>query len=562
MSITPDGLQDLDLGVIEENRDAWERLARELDGLAEDVDKVRNKTISEEHFDGTAADVSRTELKLTANDFDQAQEQASGMANLLDTLIDELRTCKTELNRFINEIASLGFKVESHNGRTIISSPSNTPTNTFPEISTLHHNIIDVLNRAQEAQDNLQNALVDTVGTPDTWRPGPHQLDNDPEAQLESMLEAGASPESIHQWWEGLSQEHQDDLMDTNAGLLGSTDGIPSDIRDTANRTTLETDIDKLQNELDEIDQELGYNPDGEYRPDGLGDLYDEEKEDLWARRDAAQAELDDLQRLQDRIGSAPESLAGNNDGNAPMGGSEAPHYLLDYGVEGNGTAVVAVGNPDEADNTTVYVPGTGSDLSGVGGDINRAQDMWDDALDADPSADTAVIAWVDYDAPPELTDATDQSYAKEASDTLNQFMEGIDATHSEEGGAHTTLLGHSYGSTVVGQTAVDHDVNVDQIIGVGSPGKVADHAGDFGIGADNVWTTRATWDTIGPASWFEPLHGPSPTSDGFGANVFESDSMGQGVNGAHSGYWDDGNIARRTMALIMTGQGDQVDIS
>ena len=66
-----------------------------------------------------------------------------------------------------------------------------------------------------------------------------------------------------------------------------------------------------------------------------------------------------------------------------------------------DGHAVVAVGNPDAAGNVATLVPGTGSGLSGVGGDLQRTKAMYDAAVRAAPTEATSVILWSGYDAPP-----------------------------------------------------------------------------------------------------------------------------------------------------------------
>ena len=48
-----------------------------------------------------------------------------------------------------------------------------------------------------------------------------------------------------------------------------------------------------------------------------------------------------------------------------------------------DGHAVVAVGNPDAAGNVATLVPGTGSGLSGVGGDLQRTKAMYDASVRA-----------------------------------------------------------------------------------------------------------------------------------------------------------------------------------
>lgn len=46
--------------------------------------------------------------------------------------------------------------------------------------------------------------------------------------------------------------------------------------------------------------------------------------------------------------------------------------YLIRLDPSGDGKAVVAIGNPDDAANVVTHVPGTGVDLSKVGGYLNH----------------------------------------------------------------------------------------------------------------------------------------------------------------------------------------------
>ena len=55
-------------------------------------------------------------------------------------------------------------------------------------------------------------------------------------------------------------------------------------------------------------------------------------------------------------------------------------------------------------------------------------------------------------------------------------------------------------------------------------------------------------------------IHGHDPTNDTFGGIVFNSDASGGSGDEIHGGYWNEGNDARKDMALILTGQADQID--
>ncbi|MEU2684145.1 alpha/beta hydrolase [Streptomyces hygroscopicus] len=78
----------------------------------------------------------------------------------------------------------------------------------------------------------------------------------------------------------------------------------------------------------------------------------------------------------------------------------------------------------------------------------------------------------------------------------LRQDLDGNRAAHEAGTGnhAHTTVIGHSYGSTVIGDATKSHTsydphggaLPVDDIIAAGSPGMRVGHASDLGIGSDH----------------------------------------------------------------------------
>ncbi|WP_239154134.1 alpha/beta hydrolase [Amycolatopsis sp. FDAARGOS 1241] len=85
-----------------------------------------------------------------------------------------------------------------------------------------------------------------------------------------------------------------------------------------------------------------------------------------------------------------------------------------------------------------------------------------------------SVNTWVGYDAPGELWDAASESYADNGKAGLSRFEDGLRASH---GGSqsHNTMLGHSYGTTVVGHAARDGGLNADDLVFVASPGAGVD---------------------------------------------------------------------------------------
>ncbi|WP_344138214.1 alpha/beta hydrolase, partial [Luedemannella flava] len=254
--------------------------------------------------------------------------------------------------------------------------------------------------------------------------------------------------------------------------------------------------------------------------------------------------------------------------------GGRAPAYLLDLDVSGDGRAVVAVGDPDHATDVLTYVPGVNPGIAGVGNLLDRTDDLRDAAERLDGPADrhaVSAITWLGYDSP-EWAAVASAGTAHGAEPALDSFLDGLRATH-EGAPAHQTVLGHSYGSLVIGVTARDAGLDADDVIFVGSAGVGVPDVGDLRLPAGHVWSSTVADD---PVAHFAPgfgqfardlghnltapfsrtygdtvpdvelWHGRNPSDPGFGANVFVSDP-----GGGHSGYFGGSgldNIARITL--------------
>jgi hypothetical protein len=356
----------------------------------------------------------------------------------------------------------------------------------------------------------------------------------------------GGTPQDVHSWWETLSDAERQRAMMANPALIGGLDGVPVVDRDKANRMLLDAQMKQLdgqkralealggnlaedqRHELERITGILGHSgsPDGTTKASGLC-------------------------AIQDRLAH-------------PVGGQQA--YLLGLDVAVQGKAIVAIGNPDTAANVGTYVPGTGSELSKIAGDMDRADRMNLAAKQAG-SQSTATIAWLNYDAPPNLPLAALPQWADKGAPTLDSFQDGLRATH-EGAPSHNTVVGHSYGTTLVGHAASGgHTLNADDVALVASPGVGVDHANQLQLTgvpqdqlANHIHASTAQHDMIkvtnmnpshlpAPLGWVmpdvDPL-GPDPIKPDFGAQTFTS---GPGTPGpitslelsgeAHSQYWD-----------------------
>lgn len=306
--------------------------------------------------------------------------------------------------------------------------------------------------------------------------------------------QAGRPPAEVFAWWQGLTPQQQEWVLADHADLVGGLDGIPAADRDRANR-----------HHLDQLVAQAAPPP--------------------------------ALVRLRDRLAGTDEA------------------YLLLVDAAGDGRVVVALGNPDHARHTAVFVPGVGTDLQDIDGDLARAAQVRRTA-DATTVAegDVSVIYWLGYDPPDSLLDGWREDASRRGGATLAPFVDGLRVTHAPGmTGHHLTALGHSYGSTVIAEAARQARLGVDDIVVVGSPGLHSDHASDLNLDPRHVWVGRADGDEIRFAPG--PIHGPEPADPGYGANRFTTDTSG------HGGYWRPDSGSLLNQAYIVTGQYQRVTL-
>ncbi len=423
------------------------------------------------------------------------------------------------------------------------ASPTPGPVVTQPSHAQLRAQLSDLHTRAQQLHERYLKAartlgrqVTDLLDLPTGTKGWYGQATDTAQEKMllkqEASRKGGVAPEDPAlraAWWGSLTLDQQAAMVRDHAGDLGEANGLPADARNAANLVLIQKYRDRAHEKYLRLKSE-GSNKAGaaEVRYETLNNLYN--------------------------------SLTNPTDDNY-----RHPAYLLAIDQVGPGHAIVCYGNPDTARNTAVYVPGTGNNLDHIMGISGNARALFDSSQKTDPGS-TASMVYMGYDAPPELYDAAVQSYAGKGAPALAEYVNSLALTHT--GPSHVTVIGHSYGSTIVGDALARQHMHADDVIFVGSPGVTVDHASDLHMDPSHVWAGRMQADPVPPISLpLDPLKwgndyserfGTDPTSSDFGGQVFAA-GFGDSHFGSHSDYWKSSEPSLGNMTHIVTGHPEAV---
>ena len=234
-------------------------------------------------------------------------------------------------------------------------------------------------------------------------------------------------------------------------------------------------------------------------------------------------------------------------------GARYAGRQVLGYQPGSDGRIIEVVGDLTSARRVAVLVPGSDTTLSdfdgGLGGVQRRAPAWQARQLFAASGPGTAVVAWLGYDTPKGIGRAAIRSeWAEAGADALVRFIDGLVAQCPH---ATVTVIGHSYGTVVVGHAARRLPAAVTDLVAIGSPGMDVSRASD-------LHTNARVWAGSDPTDWTLRLpdirilgagHGTNPTAASFGALP-----LNVGDAAGHDGYFVSGTRALASIAGVVAG--------
>ena len=359
----------------------------------------------------------------------------------------------------------------------------------------LHMCIADALSVARKVDEELRRKLQE-LAEDRFEQNGPKEGRHSASPGLPDDADESWSPSEVSAWWGALTDEERQACIERDPLKYGNLDGIDMASRDKANRMALygydtggnasirlgSTGL--LQQAQDKFDQAQAAYDDcvGAHGEDS------DEAKALKAERDRAERDLADLQKIDERLRKG-------------AGEDGEPVSLLALDMSGEQVkAAVAVGDVDHAQHVANFTPGMGTNVrDSLDNYVDVADRMRANAADQAKidKSDVAVVAWLNYDAPTDVTktwdtDVASTEKAHAGADRLAGFLTGVRSWRDEQGGSlHLTSVSHSYGSTTAGFAMRQMGEGVvDDHIYLASPGSGAHSVGALGVDPSHVWVS------------------------------------------------------------------------
>ena len=508
-------IQSWELGSVEEAEDLIEAEVRETREIIADLEHAAN------------------DIRSQGEGPDRMRERLTEIQDKLDSRLNELieyALATAELHGYVSRVVAKrksAWEVAAEVGYDIPESGVVQPSlpemrfepvaSKFAELRDCVDDAVRIATEAEETVGPRYQALADGQYVLGEGR-------HSESAGLANDADPSWSPEEVSVWWALLSESEREALINKDPEKYGNLNGIDMASRARANELALNGHLDaagnripgtglieKTQNELDELNQEI----------ERLRENGQEVSSDLLDKQENLQNRLADLNAISNQLGSN-------------LG---ATLLVLEPGELGeNVRAAIAIGDVDNAQHVATFVPGMGSNFRDNGRlNVEFAKNLkWAaDTYGAPTDGSVATIAWIGYEAPPDIVKTWDPSVmsidkAEAGAEKLNGFMTGIHSWRSERGlDVHQSAITHSYGSTTGGFAMRDIGEGVvDELVYTGSPGAGVHSVGTLGVDADHTW--------VSATPHLDPVRGRGPDYT-FGRNPEHLEGIGH-LSGDTSG--------------------------
>ena len=303
--------------------------------------------------------------------------------------------------------------------------------------------------------------------SPETHKSASPGLYDFPQAEWSATEVAG--------WWKALSAAEKQDLIARHPEMIGNLNGVDMASRDQANRILLRRKISQTDAEVRTLRAKLKEQND----PNASGkhtESYASPKSLEWAKK-----RLADLKAVQETLDENDKKRQKD-----PKIARRGLVYMDDSKKDDRVKVAISTGDVDHAKHVSTVIPGMDNVPSeDIKDHVENAELVGERAIKHARchQSEVATIAWM-YDTP-QGGQVMSSKYATKASHEIGSALEGLHASRqvSGAGRAHTSLLGHSYGSTTAGKVAKMIRKGVlDDLVMYGSPGAGAHDAREYNL--------------------------------------------------------------------------------
>ncbi|GAA2972891.1 hypothetical protein GCM10020227_46900 [Streptomyces flavovirens] len=386
----------------EDSADAY-RATGEMASAAKDAIDNRITAEMRNRLEGAAAKAALRELAELSNNFHYTQSECGLVSTALNGFAFDMTVAKRKLDAAledaqtnhctVNADGSVNFPAgrkpgeeRDAEGGTVTGSAGGGPTSDALERQAVNIHPNPYYGAALGYANRIADALREATDADARWAPKLRALKADDDLvvsdrdwadvksdrsgvlkvadpYLDSIKDPpkGATPEENAEWWKNLTAEQRADCLAVHPASIGSMNGLPSDVRDEANRMVLNETKATYRLQLDAIPKEpIKYGPHttGSYPAAVITPEWREWQDKYGSEKARMEGVMKGMNAIQDRFDRTGEK-----------GLPEA--YLLGFDPTGlgDGKVILANGNPDTADHVGVYVPGTFAGIESVGGD-------------------------------------------------------------------------------------------------------------------------------------------------------------------------------------------------
>ena len=503
--------------------------------------------------DGLSGKTFEAEAKARRILADDAEDLWTGLSkagNDLKDASETVNTIKNSASSTQSSISAAGLKIKDDNTVAVKDQQSGASAST--SITSYQNEVDRLVEQAGDTVTFISSVYNDIVKLDDTANgPSPEVVNHG-----ERPPNPNWTPSQVNDWWTSLTDAQRQNIINKHPAWIGNRAGIPSTVRDKANRKWLEIMVKDIDREVEDFDsskktKKFTQKGEGEYR------VHTEEYKQLLARQK-------ELHALSDML---------KNDAGS--------HSLLVLDNTGKHLrAAIGTGDIDGADNVIVNTPGMDTGVTEEiadtydekkqqarkpseikpGSAVNNTDNIVKEAAKTGESV--AGVTWLGYDAPTgaETAEGTNSVFsdkaAKDAAKDLASFYDGIQETH--HGDPHLVAAGHSYGSLATGY-ALRQSTAPDDFSIMGSPGPSSVDASDFHTLPDHTFAAANNWDPVAASGYYGGNPTTNPNSD---FTALDTDANGPyKYTSGHSNYTDKDSTSLHNQGQILKGEKpDYVD--